>query len=438
MKLSTLFIAVGLACLAEEAAPKYSLKMCIDYAMEHSPTLAKQEITVKNQKLQSVIEEAQFAYILSAGDSHNVQDGSDSGNVTLSKDFESGFGVKGWVNAARKNGEGCTSNYVALQLSKTIIGGGTSLETRYNLEASLLDELSALNTYNRARRKLAQDVKLAYYNVIAAQQSLLVKERALENAKHTLALTREREKPLDILTAEIRIPENEISVNTAMRSISNGLDSLKQLMGMDISAPFDITGDFDFAIQSIKLDEDLDFGRQNLETFLNNRLERKKLEMQVKIYDFRTYPKVSVNATHYQYGDNESFNFHGRDEQVISLNATYELGRRADKARLGRIRNNLENNQQDYFVLDQALAVDLNGYHRRIMESEASVKLQENLCDFYRKKEELYKDKWENGEIDILELVRTQTDLENAYVELINKKITYLELIANYEYAVGR
>ena len=423
---------------AEEPVKKFSLQECIDYAMEHSPTLAKQNVTVSNQKLQTVIEEAQFAFTLSANDSHSVRAGEDSGSVTLSKEFKSGFAVRTWVNAARRNGQGVTSNYVAMQISKTLIGGGSKVETTYGLESSLIDELEALNTLSRAKRKLAQDVKLAYYNVIEAQQSLQVKLRALENSKHTLALTREREKPLDILTAEIRIPENEISVNSAKRTINNGLDNLKQLMGMDITKPFDITGDFDFAIQKFDLAKDIEFGRENLETFVNNRLERKKLELQCKIYDGKTLPKVSINATHYKYGDNENFNFHGKEEQVISLNLTYDIGRKADTARLGKAVNNLQNNSHDYFILDQALAVELNGYHRRLMESEAAVKLQENLCDFYRKKEELYKDKWENGEIDILELVRTQTDLENAYVDLINRKISYMELVANYEYAVGR
>ena len=81
---------------------------------------------------------------------------------------------------------------------------------------------------------------------------------------------------------EIRIPENEISVNSAKRTISNGLDSLKQLMGMEIGEKFDITGDFDFEIRSFDLAKDIEFGRENLETFVNNRLERKKLEDRIK------------------------------------------------------------------------------------------------------------------------------------------------------------
>ena len=61
MKMKHLYIllfALAFVCRSEETARKFSLQECIDYAMKHSPTLAKQEISVKNQKLQTVIEEA--------------------------------------------------------------------------------------------------------------------------------------------------------------------------------------------------------------------------------------------------------------------------------------------------------------------------------------------------------------------------------------------
>ena len=441
MRSFLLFLIVS--CLAfadgEQAnASKYSLQQCIDYAMEHSPVLSKQNINVMNQKLQTVIEEAAFDFKLNGGYTQRAQAGSSDSSITLNKEFENGFDVRSWVSSVRENGKGVTSSYVAVQVSKSILGSGRASEVRFNLDASMLDEISVCNTYNRARRKLAQDVKVAYYGIIQAQQSLLVKERALKNAEHTLALTKEREKPLDIMTAQIRIPENELQVNYAKRAIYNGLDALKELIGMEVTEPFDITGDFDYHVKDQNLKEDLIFAQDNLETFLNNRLERRKLQMQEEIYDNKTIPDVKLSATHYQYGNGDGFNFDGKDEQVIALNFTWNLGRTAELARLQSCRNRLESNQKDYFILQQELKTTVIGYHRRLLESADAVKLQESICDFQKRKEELYRDKWENGEIDILELVRTQTDLENAYVTLIEKKIAYLQLLANYEFAVGR
>ncbi|MBQ7177895.1 MAG: TolC family protein [Victivallales bacterium] len=441
MKAFLLFLIVFCLVFADEKTnetKKYSLDECIAYAMEHSPVLAKQNLTVMNQKLQTVIEQAVFDFKLNGGYTQRAQAGTGDTSVTLSKEFENGFDVKSWVSTVRENGVGVTSSYVAVQVSKSILGGGRAAEVRYNMDASMLDEISTYNTWNRARRKLAQDVKVAYYGIIQAQQSLLVKERALKNAEHTLALTKEREKPLDIMTAQIRIPENELAVNTAKRAILNGLDSLKELIGMEVTEPFDITGDFDYQVKDQDLKKDMEFAQDNLETFINNRLERRKLTMQEEIYDNKTIPDVKLSATHYKYGDGDGFNFNGREEQVIALNFTWNLGRNAELARLQTSRNKLESNQHDYFILQQELKTSVIGYHRRLLESADAVRLQESICDFQKRKEELYKDKWENGEIDILELVRTQTDLENANVALIEKKIAYLQLLANYEYTVGR
>ncbi|MBR0459926.1 MAG: TolC family protein [Victivallales bacterium] len=421
-----------------EEAPKYSLQKCIEYGLEHSPSLDNSEITVHVRKLETVIQEAAFAFKLTASDSQSAQAGENNLNVTLAKELQNGFSVRTWVTSNRENGKGVTSNTLAAQLSKTILGGGSALETRYPLESAILDELAALNTYHRARRKLAQDIKIAYYGIISAQQSLLVKQRALENAKRTLAMTREREKPLDIITAEIRIPDNELSVNTAQRTIKNGLDNLKRLMGMPLDEPFDITGDFDFQLQNFDLEQDLVWARDNLETFLNNRLSRRKLEWQVRIREDRRFPTVSLNATHYQHGDGDGFNTHGKDEQVFSVNLSWALGRKAELAQLAIARENLAVNQNDYFSLNQDLVTELTNYHRRIQEAAAAVEYREQLCKLQQRKQELYSDRWENGEIDILELVRAQTDLEDALVALVNQKISYLELVANYLYTVGR
>ena len=111
---------------------------------------------------------------------------------------------------------------------------------------------------------------------------------------------------------------------------------------------------------------------------------------------------------------------------------------RAEEARYGIAENNLERNRHDYFILVQELDSTIGNYLRQLAEYERAVTLQEKICELNRQKEELYRDRWENGEIDILELVRTQTSLEDSLVELNNRKVAYMELLANYRYAIGK
>jgi len=440
MKKSFLTLLLLPVLLFSEETPKWSLQQCIDYALEHSPSLERQKLSTNSQTLQTVIERAAFDWSVSASDTYtNARPNDDnSATVGLQKDFQNGFKLRTTMTGSHTEHSDYKSTALAFQLSKQILGGGTTLETKYNLEASLLDELIAQNSLKRAKRRLILDVTLAYYTIIRAQQSLTVKQRALENAKQNLLITKEREKPLDILTAELRIPNNELSVNAAKRTIANGLDSLKETMGYDVAKPLDITGEFTYKVQTIIPENDLEFASDNLETIINNRLEKKKYDMLVEIRDSQTLPDVTLSATHRQLGDGDGYNLDGKDEQVLGISFNWTLGRKADKARLEIAYNNLARNNSEYYTLCQEISSSISSYKRRLDEYARAVELQELQCNLIKRQEELYRDKWENGEIDILELVRTQTDLENSYVDLSDSKINYLELLANYMYLIGK
>lgn len=424
---------------SNQARSGWSLEQCIAYALEHSPSLAKQKLTADSAKYEIVIAEAAFDVRLSA-DGRLTFGETDSSNhsVTLNKSFEHGFDVRASLDGSHRNNQDQYDTSLSIEVSKKILGGGSTLETRYDLEASMLDELSAMNTYARQRRKLVLDVTLAYYNIIRAEQSLKVKERALENSRQTLLITREREKPLDILTAELRVPDNELSVNTAKRTIRNGHETLKILMGMPTEETLSINGVFEYKVGKVDATADMAFAQENLETLLNNRLEQKKLQMLMDIREENRLPDVSLTAAHRQYGDGDGYNFSGHDEQTLGVNLNWTVGRRADIARHVIAQNNYAKNRHDYFTLNQELSRDMGNTLRQLREYEEAVKLQELKCDLLRRKEELYRDRWENGEIDILELVRTQTDLEDSQVDLIGRKVSYMELLANYHYLIGR
>ena len=440
MKKTLLAFLLLPALLLAEETPKWTLQQCIDYAMEHSPSLERQKLSTNSQTLQTVIEKAAFDWSISASDNYTFAspDNNNSATIGLQKDFQNGFKFRTTATGSETEHNDYKSTTVAFQISKQILGGGTALETKYNLKASELDELISQNTLKRAQRRLILDVTLAYYTIIRAQQSLTVKQRALENAKQNLLITKEREKPLDILTAELRIPNNELSVNSAKRTIANGLDSLKELIGYDVAKPLEITGEFTYKVQTIVPENDLEFASDNLETIINNRLEKQKYDMLVKIREFQKLPDVTLSATHRQHGDGDGYNLDGKDDQVLGVSFNWTIGRNADIARYEIAQNNLARNNSEYFTLCQELSANISSYKRRLDEYARAVELQELQCNLIKRQEELYRDKWENGEIDILELVRTQTDLENSYVDLSDSKINYLELLANYMFLIGK
>jgi outer membrane protein TolC len=79
----------------------------------------------------------------------------------------------------------------------------------------------------------------------------------------------------------------------------------------------------------------------------------------------------------------------------------------------------------------------LKQLHRQLREQRLSIDLQVDQVALREQQVELYKDRWNEGEIDILEVVRNENNLENSRVDLVNRKIRYMELLAEYEFERG-
>ena len=71
---------------------------------------------------------------------------------------------------------------------------------------------------------------------------------------------------------------------------------------------------------------------------------------------------------------------------------------------------------------------------RRLDESARLIDLQDKRVELGVRLAEIYRDRWENGEIDILEYVRSQNDLENSKIQLVNLKSSYMALLAQYQF----
>ncbi len=74
----------------------------------------------------------------------------------------------------------------------------------------------------------------------------------------------------------------------------------------------------------------------------------------------------------------------------------------------------------------------------QLVEAEKSVELGRQRVKVLERQLILYQDRWENGEINILEYVRSQNDLENAKVQLVTQQARYMELRAEYDFLTGR
>lgn len=429
-----------LVLVAQSAPPRFGLEELVKYALQHSPELQKLQFDLEYQRENTILERAKFDLRLDYEASHTIADNQTDNTVTLTKQFLRGVTLTTATGITSDSGTGSDSSYFSVTLTKKLLGSDSTLDdTRKAIDDSLVDELIALNTLNQRQRQIVFQVSSAFYKTIRDVQSKGIQERRLERARRNLEMAIEREKPLDIITARIQIPENELAVVKSDRSIANDIESLQILLGMPLDQPFAVSEDFTFLIRDTDAEESIQYALEHHEEFLNNRLQHRKLERDCRIARSELWPDISIEGTHYGESDPESHSFDSGDkEQTITLELGWQLGRRTDKANYRRAFNRLEKNERDYFILTQKRTAQLLDLDRNLRELARSIELQEQRIGLVTRQVELYRDRYDNGEIDILEFIRSQNDLEDSKVGLIELQTTYMETLANYNFQAGR
>lgn len=423
----------------ENELPALTLKQCIEYALKNSPDLKKLKLNYSDSKYDTIIARAAFDLGITVVSSRGDEDRENSHRVTLAQEIPGGFTLSTTGRLDTDEISNTQQSDLSVTLSKILLGGGTLEESLQGIRDGLVDELISLNTVNREKRNIRFRVERQFYRIIRNIQGLEIQKRRLERAKKNLEHAKERDKPIDIATAEIEIPENELSLITANRRIESELDNLKVIMGLPPDNKIKINEGFEYKTMELKLEDDLFFAEKNEETFINNALRKEKAERAVRIANSRTNVDLSLDVTHsIDSSGTVNADLRGRNDQVISLNLSFDLGQRADKARLAKSKNSLEENSVDRYILRQNKMRTLRELQRTIEETGKAVVIQEQRITLSERQLELYKDRWENGEIDILEYIRSQNSLEDSKVRLINLKTTYMELLSEYLFEVGK
>jgi len=422
--------------LAESADKSMTLDACIRYALLNSRELAKLRITHQGQELTTAIRRGKFRYKLSADADHTVDERDSGASVTLKRELPAGVTVSTTLRGDDGAGDSDSAS-AAVSISKVLLGGGSKAESMLEIDNSLVDELIAQNNLHKYERELVYQVKRSFYRVVRNYQTLRINELRLERARKNLEHAIERERPLDIATARIEVPENEASVLRARRQIDSAIDDLKILIGMPVKEDLVLDTAFTFAERDVELGGDVAFAHENHEAILNARLQRRKIGNEIPVQRVRRLPKLTLSGTTRQDSD-DGINLAGDADTTIGLTMSWEWGGETENLKHEKLLTDLMTKDIDIDDLKEEKTKELRDLVRRLDETLALVKLQERKQEVGERRAELYADRWQNGEIDILEYIRSQNDLENTRIQLVNEQTTYMELLGEYEFAVGR
>jgi outer membrane protein TolC len=208
---------------------------------------------------------------------------------------------------------------------------------------------------------------------------------------------------------------------------------MKQIIGAPLDAPLDVVGEVSFAPQDIRVEDDIRDSAETHEDVLNQRLAVRKLENELPVQRARVLPGVDVAAGATQRGDGDADGW----EYEARVTASWTLFAGAERARVRQLRNHLADADLALDILLRERETTLRSFARRLDEALRQVEIGRQSLDVAARRAALYSDRWENGAIDILEYIRSQNDLEQSRVDLVDLEITYLETLADYRRVVG-
>lgn len=411
-----------------------SLETIQEYALANAPSLERQRLTYTNLVHAVEIARAKYDPVFTVRrdwrDSSDNQRSEGSVSQTLPADLELQASA-----TLQEQGDADDLTTYALRLSKTLLGGGSRQESRLPIDRAMINEAREWNRLSLEQRRLRLTVTGRYFEVVRSLQTLRLRELQLERARLNLEHALVREDPLDIATARLRIPESELDVVSIERAIHNGLLALRTDIGYPIEAPLNVSTQVVFQVRNLDVQRDLDTALEEHESIRNAQLDVEIARKELQVARTRRFPEVqariNVQNTDAPGGD-------GRETETRGeLVASWAWGDRRDRAEIGRREGDLLSAQIALRQTVDERRRDIESLALRVNEAAQTVRIQEERVAVLEQQLRLFQDRWENGEIGILEYIRSQNSLEDARVQFVSQQLRYLELLAEYDFAVG-
>jgi outer membrane protein TolC len=425
------FSLSGLLGHAEELEP-LNLSQLQSIAYEFSPDLARQRLSFSNIVESVTIARTKYDPSFTVRRSWEENNDPERTTGSISQTLPADLDLRFTARNQLQGGEEVTD--FSVNLSKTILGGGTFLESRLPLEQAWMNQAQEANRLSLQVRELRLTVARRYYAVVRNLLTLRLRQLQLERARRNLEHAIAKEDPLDIATAELRIPESELDVNTTERLIRSSTLDLAETIGLPVTQPLNVSTNLVYEVRPFSKEQDMLYALEHHETILNARLQLELDEMEAKVARTQNWPELRVEATYSEEDGRNETTSNTRGDVVLE----WDWLDRTDRAQRRQRINDVERSKLALFEAEQTVTKTIENTAAQLQESELAVELRRERVKVLERQLILYQDRWENGEINILEYVRSQNDFENAKVQLVTQQASYMELRAEYDFLIGK
>lgn len=424
-----LFAAICLSALSSMAQDRWTLRQCIDYALENNIQIRKSRVSEELGEVSLKQDKAALLPSLSFATSQSVGYRPFEENTAIVQNGQV-------TNTSKKVTE---SGSYGLNASWTLWNGGINQK---NIEAQKLqNQITELGT-QQSEQSLQEQIAQLYVQILYSTEAKKVNEQLAQTAKKQYERGQEMQRQgqmskADVAQLEAQWKSAEFDIVSTETQIQNYKRQLKALLELDISSPFDVAGNVPSDEQVLS---PIPSAQSIYEQALATRPEIRSAELSIDAANMNIdiarrgyYPNIGLSASagdsHYSASPNgvgkqmkQNVNLSGGVNVSVPIFDNRRNRSAVEQAKLQKLNSELDL-QDKKNALSSTIEnywLNANSYQQRFLSAKAKVESAETSY-------ELLDAQFRNGLKNIVELRQGYDNLISAKQDVLQSK--YMTLL---------
>ena len=415
--------------LGEEPIP-WSLKQCIEYALEHNISIKQQQKTVENSEIQ--LNTARSARLPSL-------------NASANQSFSFGRGL---TSDNTYTNRGTQSTGFDLGTSIPLITGGQIPNT---IAVRKIDLQAALADLEKAREDISLQVTSQYLECLYQKELMEVAERQCELSKNQLRRIKllfdnGKKSEADLAEVQSAVANDELTLTQATNSYDLTLLTLSQLLELDTPQGFAVEKPAEAnsalaALNQAPSADGLEYSTRP--SIIAQQYRLKSAERNIRIAKAGYYPSLNFSAglgsSYYKtsgfqadpFGTQMKNNFN----QYLSFSLSIPIFNRfTTRNAVRQARVAVENQRLALENTRKALYKEMQQAYYNAVAAQKQYQSSQTACDAASASFNLMQKKYENGKANSTEFEEQKTRYMKAQADHLQAKYTYIfrQKILNY------
>ncbi len=423
--LSALALAFTLMASADDA---WTLRQCIDYALQNNITVQKNRISEEEGELSLWNTKGALLPSLSFSTSHSLG----------YKPFETSTAVVQNGQVTNTSSKVTYNGSYGLNASMTLWNGGINIK---NIEAQRIQNKITELTRENSELSIQEQIAQLYVQIMYCKEAVLVNEKLAETAKSQYERAVEMQNQgqmskADVAQLEAQWRSTEYDVVSMQTQIANYKRQLKSVLELPLEASFDVTGDVPTDEQVLQT---LPSSVSIYEQALASRPEIKSAELSIDAADLSIniarrgyYPTISLSASlgdsHYSASES-SYGKQLKNNLSFSAGVTVSVpifDQRSNKTSVEKAKLSKTTSQLDLMDKKIELSSTIENYwltansnQQMFISARAKVMSQETSY-------ELLNEQFKEGLKNVVEVLQGRDNLLSAKQDELQSKYTAL------------